>query len=249
MARSCSVCEHPERQAIEAALRSGASVRDLAGRFGASKTALWRHATLHNKNKVVIESGQAHEGREGDNSMAKKAADTRNTGDRVEKPKGSLAKTRVEVVDAEAAVEAAQRQRVAIENERQTVERAIATLEQKLGQCGNAEAVHATSRELAEQRALFESLGVSVQNVVARIQRPALLRLEQARELEGYVGELARVARAELQHALETAAAARQRLADTQARVEHELELLGPMIAGLRARLALFTGEAEGGAQ
>lgn len=43
MSRPCSVCRHPDRAAIDAALVSGDSYRGLSGRFGTSKSALERH--------------------------------------------------------------------------------------------------------------------------------------------------------------------------------------------------------------
>lgn len=41
--RRCSICSHPDREDIDSALRGGASLRAVAGRFGASKSALARH--------------------------------------------------------------------------------------------------------------------------------------------------------------------------------------------------------------
>lgn len=43
MAQQCSVCTHPERVAIDAALAGGTSTRDVAGRYGTSKSAVDRH--------------------------------------------------------------------------------------------------------------------------------------------------------------------------------------------------------------
>jgi len=40
----CSVCRHPQREAIEKALRAGAGLRPLGDRFAVSKSALWRHS-------------------------------------------------------------------------------------------------------------------------------------------------------------------------------------------------------------
>lgn len=44
MAATCSVCRHPKRRAIDKALALGTPVRDIAGRYGCSKSALARHA-------------------------------------------------------------------------------------------------------------------------------------------------------------------------------------------------------------
>ncbi|HHY08275.1 MAG TPA: hypothetical protein GX530_07090 [Corynebacteriales bacterium] len=43
MARRCSVCNHPKREAIDRAIISGTPIRDIAGRFGVSKSAVYRH--------------------------------------------------------------------------------------------------------------------------------------------------------------------------------------------------------------
>ena len=48
MARVCTVCTHPEREAIDRALVAGmGSYRDIAGQYGVSKGALERHNTEH----------------------------------------------------------------------------------------------------------------------------------------------------------------------------------------------------------
>jgi hypothetical protein len=44
----CTVCDHPERKAIEVAL-AVSSVRDIAGRFGLSKSAVHGHKQRHLK--------------------------------------------------------------------------------------------------------------------------------------------------------------------------------------------------------
>jgi Helix-turn-helix domain len=41
--RSCAVCSHPEREAIDAARAAGEPLSALAGRFGVSKSTLSRH--------------------------------------------------------------------------------------------------------------------------------------------------------------------------------------------------------------
>ena len=43
MPMTCSICKHPQRKAIDAELLGGASYRDVAGRYGCSKTAVNRH--------------------------------------------------------------------------------------------------------------------------------------------------------------------------------------------------------------
>jgi hypothetical protein len=47
MPRRCSVCVHENRQHIDSALLSGASLRDIAGRYDLSKSALERHKADH----------------------------------------------------------------------------------------------------------------------------------------------------------------------------------------------------------
>jgi len=49
--QQCSVCRHENLEAIEVALKSGASVRVVAGRFGLSKTAVDRHRN-HGKHEM-----------------------------------------------------------------------------------------------------------------------------------------------------------------------------------------------------
>jgi hypothetical protein len=43
MARSCTVCIHPDHTAIADALATGRSLRDVAKQFGTSKSAMQRH--------------------------------------------------------------------------------------------------------------------------------------------------------------------------------------------------------------
>jgi hypothetical protein len=45
MPRTCTVCTHPKRLQIERAMVAGTSLRNIAGRFGPSKTAITRHRT------------------------------------------------------------------------------------------------------------------------------------------------------------------------------------------------------------
>ena len=47
MPRRCSVCDHPERAAIDAALVEGASYRTIAHQFSLSRYAVGRHAREH----------------------------------------------------------------------------------------------------------------------------------------------------------------------------------------------------------
>lgn len=47
MPRTCTVCGHPQRPAIDAALLAGEPFRHIAERFGPSATALTRHKRDH----------------------------------------------------------------------------------------------------------------------------------------------------------------------------------------------------------
>lgn len=42
--RRCTICEHPQRDALEAALAGGSSYREVAARSNVSRSALSRHA-------------------------------------------------------------------------------------------------------------------------------------------------------------------------------------------------------------
>jgi len=47
MARPCTICTHPKRAEIDKLLLQDTSYRDIAGRFGLSKTAISRHKESH----------------------------------------------------------------------------------------------------------------------------------------------------------------------------------------------------------
>jgi hypothetical protein len=47
MSRTCTVCRHPDRNDIDAALRAGTPYRDIARRFQLSKDAISRHRGNH----------------------------------------------------------------------------------------------------------------------------------------------------------------------------------------------------------
>ncbi len=47
MPRTCTICRHPDRAAIEADLRAGITYRDVARRHKISKDALSRHWARH----------------------------------------------------------------------------------------------------------------------------------------------------------------------------------------------------------
>ena len=60
MPRKCTVCEHEKVEEINRLLLEGVSLRDLAGRYSVSKTALHRHKQDHLPAKLV----KAQEARE-----------------------------------------------------------------------------------------------------------------------------------------------------------------------------------------
>src|SRR5215217_8391184 len=54
MPRSCTVCEHPEREAIDRALVGGASNLSVSSLFGVSESAVRRHKANHLPAKLVM---------------------------------------------------------------------------------------------------------------------------------------------------------------------------------------------------
>lgn len=238
MPRSCSVCSHPQRAMLEQALAGAASLRDVAQRFGVSKTAAGRHWLLHGN-----ESGQAREdGQEGD-SMTKKKTNA-DTHAEQSPPQGSLALAKAEVAAAEAEVEAALMQVGGVENERRAVEREVARLEIQVSQAMGEEAGE-LARKLAAKRRAFADIDAAWFEVVSRVQKPAQFKLAQAREQAVRLAELTRVAASEVAHFQESVTAAKARLADVERAVEIELSLTQPRLDAARKRLALFTGGGE----
>ena len=69
MPRRCSVCVHPDRSSIDAALVERRPFRDLAGRFRLSSTALHRHAQRH-VPATLAQARQAQEVARGDDLLA-----------------------------------------------------------------------------------------------------------------------------------------------------------------------------------
>jgi hypothetical protein len=66
MARTCTVCAHPERRAIDRELVTGSLVnRDIAGRYALSKSAVWRHGAEH-LPEVLAKAHEAAEAAQGD---------------------------------------------------------------------------------------------------------------------------------------------------------------------------------------
>ena len=70
MPRRCTVCDHPEREAIDKALVSGGSIRDIAGHYnGISKSSLARHKDAH-LPATLAQAEAAREVAQGDNLLA-----------------------------------------------------------------------------------------------------------------------------------------------------------------------------------
>ena len=53
MPRTCSICTHPDREAIDSALVAGEPFRNMAERFGTSTTTLHRHKQSHIPGALV----------------------------------------------------------------------------------------------------------------------------------------------------------------------------------------------------
>ena len=60
MPRVCSICVHPEREAINKALVDGMVYRTIAQRFAASPDAVLRHKTEH-LPAIMVKSKEAQE--------------------------------------------------------------------------------------------------------------------------------------------------------------------------------------------
>lgn len=69
MPRVCTVCEHPELEAIDKALVGGASNRSLASLYDVSEAAVRRHKTNHLPAKLVM-AEKAAEVAEADDLLA-----------------------------------------------------------------------------------------------------------------------------------------------------------------------------------
>jgi transposase len=63
--RSCTICEHPEREAIDKALVGGTSNRSVASQYDVSEAAVRRHKSNHLPAKLVL-AQQAEEVAEAD---------------------------------------------------------------------------------------------------------------------------------------------------------------------------------------
>src|SRR5262245_14127592 len=68
MPRTCTVCRHSRRQAIEEAIVVGEPIRAIAGRFGASRQAVSRHQVGHLPSKL-LKAAEAREKLGGDDIL------------------------------------------------------------------------------------------------------------------------------------------------------------------------------------
>jgi hypothetical protein len=68
MARPCAACKHDEREAIDAALVTGASCGDVSRRFGLSEDSLQRHREKHIP-QVLTKAQEAAEVAHADNLL------------------------------------------------------------------------------------------------------------------------------------------------------------------------------------
>jgi len=69
MPRRCTICTHPDREAIDAALVAGGPLRDIAGQFRISKSALARHKGSHIP-ACLAKAQDAHEIAQADSLLA-----------------------------------------------------------------------------------------------------------------------------------------------------------------------------------
>jgi hypothetical protein len=68
MPRSCTICEHPEREAIDRALVGETSNLSVSSLFGVSESAVRRHKANHLPAKLVM-AEHAAEVAEADNLL------------------------------------------------------------------------------------------------------------------------------------------------------------------------------------
>lgn len=62
MTRTCTICSHPERAAIDQAISAGTSYRNIAQQFGVGYTAVARHASEHIAQAVASSQAAKREG-------------------------------------------------------------------------------------------------------------------------------------------------------------------------------------------
>lgn len=60
MPRTCTICKHPQREGMDAALVAAEPLRSIAERFGTSATALHRHKVDH-VSRALVRAAEARE--------------------------------------------------------------------------------------------------------------------------------------------------------------------------------------------
>jgi len=86
MPRTCTVCGHAEREAIDRALLAGEAFRNIAERFGTSPTAVFRHKADH-VPAALAQASEAAEVARADgllDQLAELRADARRIGGKAE---------------------------------------------------------------------------------------------------------------------------------------------------------------------
>ena len=69
MPRVCSICIHPQREAIDRALVSGSAKRDVSALFRVSEDAITRHAAAH-LPKALARAQEEHEAARADDLLS-----------------------------------------------------------------------------------------------------------------------------------------------------------------------------------
>jgi hypothetical protein len=70
MGRCCTVCRHAQRGELEAALEVGTPLRDIAGHFNVSKSAVERHHRRHSAPPTTVPGHRDEQAREPENRAA-----------------------------------------------------------------------------------------------------------------------------------------------------------------------------------
>jgi hypothetical protein len=69
MPRVCSICIHPQREAIDRALVAGSAKRDVSALFRVSEDAVTRHASAH-LPRALAQAQEAHESARADDLLS-----------------------------------------------------------------------------------------------------------------------------------------------------------------------------------
>ncbi len=88
MARTCTICTHVDKFSIDTGIVGGQALRDIAGQYNISKTALGRHKDNHLPATLTL---------------AKREQETIHVGDLLQAARALLAKTSVLLSEAEQA--------------------------------------------------------------------------------------------------------------------------------------------------